>query len=79
MRILSFVKVYTINDDTLNITVDFYPESWSFLSVGDFIVKKYGKGSIEIKKKTEDEETFLCIFQIKKYLYYQIIFVTSDL
>lgn len=45
------VKVYTINNDTLNITVDFYPESWNFLNVGDFIVKKYGKRSIEIKKK----------------------------
>ncbi len=52
------VKVYTINNDTLNITVDFYPESWNFLNVGDFIVKKYGKGSIEIKKKNGGRREF---------------------
>lgn len=52
------IQVHTINNDTLNITVDFYPDSWNFVNVGDSIIKKYGKGSIEIKRKTGGRREF---------------------
>jgi hypothetical protein len=51
-------KVRVNNKDTLDITVDFYPESWSFASVGDSIIKKYGRASIEIRKKTGGRKDF---------------------
>lgn len=63
------IQVHTINNDTLNITVDFYPDSWNFVSVGDSIIKNMIKGVSKLRGKQEDEENFFYIFQIKKYLY----------
>jgi len=52
------IQVHIINNDTLDITVDFYPDSCNFVSVGDSIIKKYDKGSIEIKRKTGGQREF---------------------
>lgn len=59
------IQVHTINNDTLNITVDFYPDSWNFVSVGDSIIKNMIKGVSKLRGKQEDKENFFIYSKLR--------------